>query len=128
MPYRTTYHISCVDMKRIYRKLIKHSKEHLIPLNKTNLPTLYPSTIPIENLIVLYLIRNNILFINECPDKTGSTDTKIGGRGFNKRKVPWTKYPILMTITREESIWAENKEQHRNKHKIKTNIMVRLHR
>ena len=107
-------------MKRIYGKLIKHSKEHPIPLNKTNLPTRYPSIIPIKNLIVLYLIRNDILFINECHGKTGSTDTKIGGGFFNKRKVPCTKYPILMTITREESIWAENKEQYRHKHKIKT--------
>jgi hypothetical protein len=86
MPYRTTYHISCVGMKRIYGKLIKHPKEHLIPLNKTNLPTRYPSIIPIKNLIVLYLIRNNILFINECPGKTGSTDTEIGGEGLIKEK------------------------------------------
>jgi hypothetical protein len=61
------------------------------------------------NIIVLYLIRNYILFIYECHGKTGSTDTKIGGGGLFNIKVPYTKYPILMTIASGESIWAEIK-------------------
>jgi hypothetical protein len=68
------------------------------------------------------------LFIYECHCKTGSTDIKIG-RDFFNIKVPYTKYPILITIASGESIWAENKEQHRHKVKIKTkyNIMVGQH-
>ena len=82
MTYMITYHVSCNGMKRIYGRLIIHSKEHLIPLNITYLPMRYPSTMSGTNIIVLYLIRNYILFIYECHGKTGSTDTKIGGGLF----------------------------------------------
>ena len=41
------------------------------------------------NIIVLYLIRNYILFINECDGKTGFKDTEIWKEGGYIRKVPY---------------------------------------